>query len=82
MLGLTELELDVWVAGDGTIRRLAFSIDDEAAGGAPGGLTTTFELYGVGEPVEVDVPSGPTSSTRPNCGPASSTADPLVSVRG
>jgi hypothetical protein len=79
-LGLSQLELDVWVAGDGTVRRLSFSLDPEAgsrgapgspgtsgasdaAGAAPapgaGGLTTTFELYAVGDPVDVDVPSGP-----------------------
>lgn len=72
--GLSELTADVALAADGTVRRLAFTIDapasqsgsGSAAGSASGsgsagagGFTTTFELHDVGEPVDVDVPTGP-----------------------
>jgi hypothetical protein len=56
-LGLTELPVDLWLAADGTVRRLSFAIGPGSSGG--GGLTTTFELYDVDEPIDVDVPSGP-----------------------
>lgn len=60
--GLRELTVDVALAADGTVRRLAFTIDAPASGSdsaGAGGLTTTFELHKVGEPVEIDVPDGP-----------------------
>jgi hypothetical protein len=64
--GLSELTADVALAADGTVRRLAFTIDAPASGSGPGsgsaesgGFTTTFELHDVGEPVDVDVPTGP-----------------------
>lgn len=61
--GLSELTADVALGADGTVRRLAFTIDAPApqagSGSAEsGGFTTTFELHEVGEPVEVDVPTG------------------------
>jgi hypothetical protein len=55
-LGLTELPVDLWLGGDHVVRRVAFSIDSSDASG---GLTTTFDVYDVGEPIEVDVPEGP-----------------------
>lgn len=63
--GLSEMTAEVdLAAADGTVRRLAFAIDAPTSGAGSGaagagGLTTTFELHDVGEPVEVEVPAGP-----------------------
>ena len=59
-IGLTELPVELWVGDDRLVRRLAFSIGGAASGRpGPAALTTTFDVYDVGEPVDVDVPSGP-----------------------
>lgn len=59
-LGLTELPVDLWLDEDRLVRRVAFSIDRPGAAGAgAGGLTTTFDIYEVGEPIDIDVPGGP-----------------------
>jgi hypothetical protein len=58
-LGLSELPVDLWVGDDRLVRRLAFSIGGPEAGQAAGGaLTTTLDVYDVGEPIDVAVPQG------------------------
>jgi hypothetical protein len=58
-LGLDELPVDVWVGDDHVVRRLEFSIDGAATGRrSRGAMTTTFDVYDVGEPIEVAVPAG------------------------
>jgi hypothetical protein len=55
--GAEVLPIDVWVDGEGVVRRLDVSLDDALAGrSGPTGLTTTFELYDVGGDVEVVIP--------------------------
>ena len=58
-IGLTELPVELWVGADRLVRRLEFSIGGAASGRpGPAALTTTLDVYDVGEPVDVDVPSG------------------------
>jgi len=58
-LGLDELPVDVWVGDDQIVRRLEFSIDGAATGRrSAGAMTTTFDVYDVGEPIELTVPAG------------------------
>jgi hypothetical protein len=59
-IGIDELPIDVWVGGDDIIRRLEFRLDAATAGrgdgSGPGGLTTTFDVYDVDEPIDIPVP--------------------------
>lgn len=56
-IGVDELPVDVWVDGGDVVRRLEFRL---AAGGGDvgqrGGVTTTFDVYDVGEPVDIAIP--------------------------
>jgi hypothetical protein len=47
--GVDRLPVDVWLDGAGVIRRLAVTVD------AAGGLTTTFDVYDVGDVTDGDV---------------------------
>jgi len=50
--------IDVWIDAEGRVRRVELRLDAPATGGALAGrATTTFELFDVGEPVEVTPPS-------------------------
>jgi hypothetical protein len=50
--------IDVWIDAEGRVRRLELRLDAPATGGALAGrATTTFELFDVGEPIEVTPPS-------------------------
>jgi hypothetical protein len=55
--GVAELPVDVWVDGDGLVRRLHVSLAD-ALGGRAGsaGLSTTYELYDVDGDVAIELP--------------------------
>lgn len=48
--GVETLPVEVWIDDDGVVRRLLVTVD------AGGTMTTTFELFDVGTPVEVSVP--------------------------
>lgn len=48
--GVDALPVDVWLDGDGVVRRLQISLD------AAGSLTTTFDVYDVGTEVDVAAP--------------------------
>jgi hypothetical protein len=48
--GFESLPVDVWIGGDGTVRRLALTVEGATA------LTTVFEVYDVGRDVTIDVP--------------------------
>jgi hypothetical protein len=57
-LGLDELPIDLWIGDDLVVRRLEFSIDGASTGRRAGpAMTTTFDVYDVGEPIEVTVPA-------------------------
>lgn len=59
-LGLSELPVELWLDDDRLVRRLAFSVGRHgAAASSPGTLTTTFDIYDVGTPIDVVIPSGP-----------------------
>jgi hypothetical protein len=50
--------IDVWIDAEGRVRRVELRLDAPATGGAVAGrATTTFELFDVGEPIEVTPPS-------------------------
>jgi len=50
--------IDVWIDAEGRVRRVELRLDAPATGGALAGrATTTFELFDVGEPIEVTPPS-------------------------
>lgn len=50
--------IDVWIDAEGRVRRLELRLDAPATGGALAGrATTTFELFDVGEPIEITPPS-------------------------
>lgn len=55
--GVEVLPVDVWVDGEGVVRRLHVAVDDALEGRAGAtGLSTTFELYDVGAAVEIEPP--------------------------
>ena len=65
-LGATTIPADVWVDGDGLVRKIAFSfsIPKTRTGGMPGGgqtITETIEFFDFG--VNVDVTPPPASET-------------------
>jgi hypothetical protein len=50
--------IDVWVDAEGRVRRLELRLEAPTTGGALAGrATTTFELFDVGEPIEITPPS-------------------------
>ena len=50
--------IDVWIDAEGRVRRVELRLDAPATGGALAGrATTTFELFDVGEPIEITPPS-------------------------
>ncbi len=57
-IGVDELPVDLYIDDDHIIRRIEFHLDARGAGGGPGhgGLTTTFDVYDVGDPIEIPVP--------------------------
>jgi hypothetical protein len=50
-----EVPLDIWLDADGLVRKLEVSISAEEQGHA-GGVSLTFELWDLGEEVEIDLP--------------------------
>ena len=48
--GFERLPVDVWIDGDGAVRRLAITLD------AAGSLTTVFDVYDLGADVDVAAP--------------------------
>jgi hypothetical protein len=50
-----EPEVDVWIGEDGVVRRVVYSFGEES-GSPMGPATLTFDLFGVGAPVEITVP--------------------------
>ena len=58
-LGVSELPVELWLDDDRLVRRLSFSVGRPGADAGAGELTTTFDVYEVGTPVDVTVPSGP-----------------------
>lgn len=55
--GVAEVPLDVWVDGDGLVRKLALDVDvPEATSGQEGSVSLAFELWDYGEAVEIDLP--------------------------
>jgi hypothetical protein len=48
--GITSLPIDVWLDGEGAVRRLTVTIDGSAS------VTTTFEVYDIGADVDVAPP--------------------------
>jgi hypothetical protein len=55
--GVETLPVDVWLDRSGVVRRLTVRLDASLAGGSSeSSLTTTFDVYDVGENIEVEVP--------------------------
>jgi hypothetical protein len=60
-LGIATLPVDVWVGEDDeVVHRLEFALDASTLGpgAGDGAMTTTFDVYDVGEPIGVEVPAG------------------------
>jgi hypothetical protein len=55
-LGVGAMPVDVWVDGDGLVRRVALELDAGAAGSVPVATTMTMDLYDYGTPVDVALP--------------------------
>jgi broad specificity phosphatase PhoE len=53
--GVGEVPLDIWLGADGLVRKLEVAISAEEQGQA-GGVSLTFELWDLGEEVEIDLP--------------------------
>ena len=62
ILGFSKLPAEVWVDGEGRLRKLRYTADlsksrvAASARSAPGSLTFTLELFDFGVPVQVAVP--------------------------
>lgn len=56
-LGVGAVPVDVWVDGDGLVRRIALEFDTGAAASAPLATTMTMELYDYGARVDVALPA-------------------------
>lgn len=55
--GVSEIPLDLWVDADGLVRKLAFEVTSTEAGSSePSEASISFELWGFGEPVDVELP--------------------------
>ncbi len=57
-LGGRVTPIEVWIDGDGVIRRLEIRLATHAADG-PGAVVTTIELYDIGGAVNIAVPAAP-----------------------
>jgi hypothetical protein len=60
-IGVDELQVDVYIDADHIIRRLEFRLDAAGSGresgaAGQGALTTTFDVYDVGDPIEISLP--------------------------
>lgn len=60
-VGTSTIPATVWIDGDGRLRKLVYDFDlskmkEAAAAGATGTMTTTFEMYDFGVPVDVTAP--------------------------
>jgi hypothetical protein len=56
-LGVGAVPVDVWVDGNGLVRRVALEFDTGAAGSAPLATTVRMDLYDYGVPVTVSLPA-------------------------
>ena len=55
--GVAEVPLDIWIDGNGLVRKLALDVDVTDATSSQGGsVSLAFELWDYGERVEIDVP--------------------------
>jgi hypothetical protein len=55
--GLAEMPLDIWIDGNGLVRKLALDADvPETSTGQAGRISLAFELWDYGEPVAIAVP--------------------------
>jgi hypothetical protein len=55
--GVAEVPLDIWIDGNGLVRKLALDVDvPEATSGQGGSVSLAFELWDYGERVAIDVP--------------------------
>jgi hypothetical protein len=55
--GVGEVPLDIWIDGNGLVRKLALDVDvPDASSGQAGSVSLAFELWDYGERVEIDVP--------------------------
>jgi hypothetical protein len=55
--GVTEIPLDIWIDGNGLVRKLTVDVDASDAAAGAGKVSLAFELWDYGEPVEIDVPA-------------------------
>jgi hypothetical protein len=56
-VGVDELPVGVWIGADGVVRRLEFALDaGSGTRSGPGGLVTTFDVYDVGESLDIALP--------------------------
>jgi hypothetical protein len=57
-IGVDELPVDLYIDADHIIRRLEFRLDAPSSGGGTGqgGLTTTFDVYDVGDTIDIALP--------------------------
>jgi hypothetical protein len=56
-LGVGAVPVDVWVDGDGLVRRIALEFDSGAAAGASLATAVRMDLYDYGAPVDVALPA-------------------------
>jgi hypothetical protein len=55
--GVAAVPLDIWIDGNGLVRKLALDVDvPEATSGQGGNVSLAFELWDYGEPVAIEVP--------------------------
>ena len=54
--GMADVPLDVWIDGDGHVRKLSLDFEGDASSGRSGSASLAFELWDYGDPVEIDVP--------------------------
>ena len=54
-----DIPVDIWLDDDGLPRRMSLSLGDAPAGvlGDGAAITLTMELFGYGEPVDIEIPS-------------------------
>jgi hypothetical protein len=55
--GVSEVPIDVWIDGDGIVRKILLDIEATQPGDTePSRATVSFELWDLGEPVEIALP--------------------------
>ncbi len=54
--GVTEVPAEVWIDGDGLVRKTVTHFDGITAAGGPTSMTVTQEIYDFGEEVDIEVP--------------------------